>query len=116
MLQPNRRHQNAGSMNPERGVAASRSRRAIRLAFNPFRSEGKSYFEIGLLGEIVLGRYRLFLNLENLLNLRQTREDPLVRPTRAPVGRWTVFAGKFADAYRPRVAPSSRSNSSLISW
>lgn len=41
---------------------------------NPYRSESKSYFEIGLLGEIVLGRYRLFLNLENLLNVRQTRE------------------------------------------
>ena len=47
---------------------------------------------MGLLGEIVLGRYRLFLNLENLLDVRQTREDPLVRPTRAPDGRWTVDA------------------------
>ena len=62
------------------------------LEDNPFRSEGKSYFEIGLLGEVVLDRYRLFLNLENLLNVRQTREDPLVRPARAPDGSWTVDA------------------------
>ena len=62
------------------------------LEDNPFRREGQSYFEIGLLGEIALGRYRLFLNLENLLDVRQTREDPLVRPERAPDGSWTVDA------------------------
>ncbi|HKK22294.1 MAG TPA: TonB-dependent receptor [Pseudohaliea sp.] len=62
------------------------------LEDNAYRTEGKPYFELGLLGEIVLGRYRLFLNLENLLDVRQTREDPLLRPARAPDGRWTVDA------------------------
>jgi len=62
------------------------------LEDNPYRSDGKSYLEVGLLGEIVLGRYRLFLNLENLLDVRQTRDDPLVRPVRAPDGSWTVDA------------------------
>ena len=62
------------------------------LSENPFRSESKPYFEVGLMGEMVLGRYRFFLNLENILNVRQTREDPLVRPFRAPDGRWTVDA------------------------
>jgi len=62
------------------------------LEDNPYRSDGKPYFEIGLLGEIVLGRYRVFLNLENLLNVRQTREDPLLRPERTPDGRWAVDA------------------------
>ena len=62
------------------------------LEDNPFRSESKPYLHIGLLGEIVLGRWRLFLNLENLLDVLQTREDPLVRPIRAPDGRWTVDA------------------------
>jgi outer membrane receptor protein involved in Fe transport len=62
------------------------------LEDNPYRNESKPYLHIGLLGEIVLGRYRVFLNLENLLGVRQTREDPLVRPTRAPDGRWTVDA------------------------
>lgn len=59
---------------------------------NPYRTESESYFEIGLLGEIALGRCRLFLNLENLLDVRQTREDSLVRPNRAPDGSWTVDA------------------------
>lgn len=62
------------------------------LEDNPYRLESESYFEIGLLGEIVLGRYRLFLNLENVLGVRQTKEDPLLRQQRAPDGRWTVDA------------------------
>ena len=62
------------------------------LEDNPFRSEGEPYLELGLLGEVVVGRYRLFLNLENLLDVRQTRKDPLVRPQRAPDGSWTVDA------------------------
>jgi outer membrane receptor for ferrienterochelin and colicins len=59
---------------------------------NPYRAEGDSFLELGLLGEIALGRYRLFLNLENLLDVRQTRDDPLLRPQRAPDGSWTVDA------------------------
>lgn len=62
------------------------------LEDNPYRAESDSYVELGLLGEIVLGQYRLFLNLENLLDVRQTRDDPLTRPQRAPHGSWTVDA------------------------
>ncbi|MEM7079863.1 MAG: TonB-dependent receptor [Pseudomonadota bacterium] len=59
---------------------------------NPFRRRSEAYLHIGLLGEIVLGRYRLFLNLENLLGVRQSREDPLLRALRTPAGSWTVDA------------------------
>ena len=62
------------------------------LEDNPFRLESDPYFEVGLLGEIIRGRYSFFLNLENLLNVRQTRDDALVRPNRTPDGRWTVDA------------------------
>ncbi len=62
------------------------------LEDNPYRLEGDRYFEMGLLGEIVFGSYAFFLNLENMLNVRQTRKDPLVRPNRSPVGSWTVDA------------------------
>ena len=62
------------------------------LEDNPFRRRSKPYLHVGLLGEIVIGRYHLFLNLENLLNVRQTREDSLLRPIRASDGRWTVDA------------------------
>jgi outer membrane receptor for ferrienterochelin and colicins len=40
----------------------------------------------------VLGRWRLFVNGENLTDVRQTRWQPLVRRQRAPDGRWTVDA------------------------
>ncbi len=69
------------------------------LEDNAFRNESDSYFQVGLLGEIVLGRYRLFLNLENLLNVRQTREDSLLRPVRASDGRWTVDAWAPLDGF-----------------
>ena len=59
---------------------------------NPYRNESEPYLHIGLLGEIVLGRYRLFLNLENLLDVRQTKEDSLLRPVRSAAGLWTVDA------------------------
>ncbi|HNP35366.1 MAG TPA: TonB-dependent receptor [Woeseiaceae bacterium] len=65
------------------------------LAENPYRNESEPYLHIGLLGEIVLGRYRLFLNLENILDVRQTKEDSLLLPTRAANGLWTV------DAWEP---------------
>ena len=61
-----------------------------RLEDNPYRSESRPYVEMGLLGEIVLGRARLFLNAENILGVRQTRFDPLLRQTRSPDGRWTI--------------------------
>ena len=62
------------------------------LEDNPYRMESDPYFEVGFLGEIIRGRYSFFLNLENLLNVRQTRDDVLVRPNRTPDGRWTVDA------------------------
>lgn len=61
-----------------------------RLEENPFRAASEPYVIIGLLVERQLRRVRLFVNGENLTGQRQTRWDPLVRPTRAPDGRWTV--------------------------
>lgn len=66
---------------------------------NPYRSESKPYWELGLLGERVVGKVRLFLNAENLLNVRQTRYDPLVRRQRAADGRWTVEAWAPTDGF-----------------
>ena len=62
------------------------------LEDNPYRLESDAYFEAGFLAEITRGRYNFFVNFENFLNTRQTRDDPLVRPTRTPDGRWTVDA------------------------
>ena len=59
---------------------------------NPYRDQGFPYVLYGGLIDWAVGRARIFLNVENLGDVRQTREDPLVRPTRAPDGRWTVDA------------------------
>jgi outer membrane receptor for ferrienterochelin and colicins len=59
---------------------------------DPFRSVSRPYFVVGLLGERRVGRMRVFLNAENLLDARQSRFDPLLRPTRSRIGRWTTDA------------------------
>jgi iron complex outermembrane receptor protein len=63
-----------------------------RLEENPFQETSRPYAIIGVLAERQFGRIRLFVNGENLTGVRQTRWDPLIRPTRAPDGRWTVDA------------------------
>ena len=48
---------------------------------------------VGAMGEHkVAAHVKLFLNLENLTNVRQTRWDPLLLPHRESDGRWTVDA------------------------
>nr|WP_303682704.1 TonB-dependent receptor [Brevundimonas naejangsanensis] len=69
------------------------------LEDSPYRSESPSYVEVGLLGEVIFGRVSLFLNAENLLNVRQTRHDPLLLPQRAADGRWTVDAWGPTDGF-----------------
>jgi outer membrane receptor for ferrienterochelin and colicins len=56
------------------------------LADNPFRSEGPAYIEINALGEIRFGNLGIFLNAINLTDRRQTRIDPLLRPSLGPGG------------------------------
>jgi hypothetical protein len=41
----------------------------------------------------------LFLNLENILDVRQTRYDPLLLPRRARDGRWTVDVWAPTDGF-----------------
>ena len=65
---------------------------AQRLEANPYRDESRPYMVFGALAERRIGRYRLFVNGENLLNVQQTDWDPLIRPTRGFDGRWTVDA------------------------
>ena len=62
------------------------------LEENPYRTVSEPYMIVGFLGERHFGRVRLFVNAENLTGVRQTRWDPLLRPSRAVDGRWTVDA------------------------
>ena len=49
-----------------------------------------AYWLFGIIGEWRVGRARIFVNTENLSNVRQTTHAPIVRPSRDPSGRWTV--------------------------
>jgi iron complex outermembrane receptor protein len=62
------------------------------LEDDPYRETGRAYVLFGGLVERRLGRARLFVNVENLADVRQTRDAPLVLPARRPDGRWTVDA------------------------
>jgi len=66
---------------------------------NPYRTQGAAYVLVGALAEKRLGPVRVFLNLENLGNVRQTRFDPLLLPARAADGRWTVDAWAPLDGF-----------------
>jgi outer membrane receptor for ferrienterochelin and colicins len=63
-----------------------------QLDDDPFRNAGEPYWVYGLLVERRFGRFRLFLNGEDLSNVRQTSFNSLVRPSRHFDGRWTVDA------------------------
>ncbi len=63
-----------------------------RLDENPYATASQPYAIVGVLAEHQFGRFRLFINGENLTGVRQTKWDPLIRPSRAPDGRWTVDA------------------------
>jgi iron complex outermembrane receptor protein len=63
-----------------------------RLEANPFRDESVPFMTVGLLAERAFGKLRVFVNVEDLNNVRQTQYDPLVRPTQGVDGRWTVDA------------------------
>lgn len=61
-----------------------------RLEANPYRTESVAYSVFAVLASRRLGRALLFINGENLTNVKQTDWDPLLRPTRGIDGRWTV--------------------------
>lgn len=62
------------------------------LENNPYRAHSRPYFELGAMGELIIGKVTLFVNAENLLDVRQTKYDPLLLSQRAPNGSWTVDA------------------------
>jgi iron complex outermembrane receptor protein len=60
------------------------------LTDDPALSVSKPYAVTGLLFSQTVGRYKLFANIENLTDVRQTKYAPVVLPSRAADGRWTV--------------------------
>ena len=65
---------------------------AQRLEANPYREESRPYSVFGILATRRVGSVMLFINGENLTDVRQSRWEPLVRPARGVDGRWAVDA------------------------
>jgi outer membrane receptor for ferrienterochelin and colicins len=63
-----------------------------RLDDNPYRTQSRAYVLFGFLVEKKFGRFKAYVNAEDLGNVRQTKYDPLLRPSRGPDGRWTTDA------------------------
>ncbi len=63
-----------------------------RLEANPYAERSEPYVIVGVLGERQFGRLRLFINGENLGDVRQTKWHPMARPMPAADGRSTVDA------------------------
>ncbi len=57
---------------------------------DPFRNESKPYLYLMAIYVRQFGRLEAVANVENLLNVRQTQTDPLVRPSPTTGGRWTT--------------------------
>jgi outer membrane receptor for ferrienterochelin and colicins len=49
-----------------------------RVIRNPFRTSTPAYWITGFIAEKGFGNFRLFINLENIFDTRQTRYDPIV--------------------------------------
>jgi iron complex outermembrane receptor protein len=61
-----------------------------QLEDDPYRGSGRPYLLLGALGSRRFGKVRVFVNAENVFDVRQTRDEPLLLPARRSDGRWTV--------------------------
>jgi outer membrane receptor for ferrienterochelin and colicins len=59
---------------------------------NPYRETGAPYVLWGVLFTHRLGAALLYVNTENLGDVRQTKHEPLLFPHRLPDGRWSTDA------------------------
>jgi outer membrane receptor for ferrienterochelin and colicins len=73
-----------------------------RLEADPFRTHSEPYIVVGLLAERRFGRFRFFVNGENLGGTRQTKWSPILRPSPAADGRiatdqWAPLEGRTVN-------------------
>jgi iron complex outermembrane receptor protein len=60
------------------------------LLHDPYRTASRPYTTVGVLVSQRIGSAQLYLNGENLTNVRQTRYDSLLLPAPGEGGRWTT--------------------------
>jgi iron complex outermembrane receptor protein len=57
---------------------------------DPYRARSEPYTAASFLATQRIGPVKVFFNIENIGDVRQTNYDPIVLPSRAPTGRWTT--------------------------
>ena len=62
------------------------------LEDDPSLESGRPYLLLGALARRRFGKFLVYINAENLLDVRQTREEEVVLEARRPDGRWLVDA------------------------
>jgi outer membrane receptor protein involved in Fe transport len=77
---------------------------AQSLDDNPFRSRSKPYLYVMAIAVRQFGRVEVVANFENLLDVRQTTTNSLVRPTPATGGRWTTDVWAPLEGFMANVA------------
>ncbi|WP_085297718.1 TonB-dependent receptor plug domain-containing protein [Cognaticolwellia mytili] len=70
-----------------------------QLENNPYRERSDAYWHLGLLGQITIGKVSYFVNAENLLNVRQTKDDSLLLLEQSASGRWTTDIWSRNDGF-----------------
>ena len=73
------------------------------LQDDPYRVASHPYIELNALAELRFAQIALFVNAVNLTNSRQTRYDPLLRPSPGPGGNpitevWAPLEGRSFNA------------------
>ncbi len=74
------------------------------LEHNPYRARSKPYVYLMAIASRMFGPVELVANFENLLNVRQTDSDPLVRRTPMRSGRWTTDVWAPLEGFMANVA------------
>jgi outer membrane receptor for ferrienterochelin and colicins len=71
---------------------------------NPYRSESKPYLYAMAIAMRQFGAVEVVANFENLLDVRQTEYEPLVRPSPTVGGRWTTDVWAPLEGFMANVA------------
>jgi outer membrane receptor for ferrienterochelin and colicins len=71
---------------------------------DPYRARSKPYFYTMFLAMRQFGALEVVANFENLLDIRQTDHDPLIRPTPMVGGRWTTEVWAPLEGFMANVA------------
>jgi outer membrane receptor for ferrienterochelin and colicins len=75
-----------------------------RLDDNPYRSRSKPYVYAMAIAMRQFGPVEIVANFENLLDVRQTEYQPLVRPSPTVGGRWTTDVWAPLEGFMANVA------------